>query len=82
MNDSKFWLGVGSATLFFISVHILSLFLKYEIQVGDVVYSHTHNEKFLVLKQLEDGRLLTAPIDTFVLDVKDRGKNVNKLEYQ
>ena len=50
------------------------------IQVGDVVYAN--DEKFLVLKHLQDGRLLTAPIDTFVLKVEERGSNVNKLEYQ
>jgi hypothetical protein len=84
-NDERgFWFtcGIGCTVLFVIAINILSLFLKDEIQPGDVVYSHTHNEKFLVLKQLENDRLLTAPIDTFVLRVEERGKNVNKLEYQ
>jgi hypothetical protein len=86
MNQSEkgFWftVGFGANALIWVLAFGLHFYLQDEIQPGDVVYSHTHNEKFLVLKHLEGNRLLTAPIDTFVLRVEERGKNVNKLEYQ
>jgi hypothetical protein len=82
-KTDAFFIGMFVGIIFLaITLCVQSYFDKESIQPGDVVYSHTHNEKFLVLKQLENDRLLTAPIDTFVLDVKERGKNVNKLEYK